>query len=288
MDVVDAETQGMIGYELEQELRNVLPHTTNVAALLTQVEVDPKDPAFLTPTKPIGPFYDSDPTGTMAKIDGRFRRVVASPRPKRIVEIETIKQLIQSGTVVVCAGGGGIPVTMMPNGHLEGVAAVIDKDRTSALLAECIGADALIMLTDIDSVYVDFKKPTQKKLGVVDASSLPGKEEAWILDQLPVGSMRPKFEAALQFVRAAGGSAWSSIGRMEDLPEILDGTKGTRVVASSKAQSFAITAPIDLSFSDHWGKSFSSWTAAEVEKWLARTVRLPPKEVQQVCSLAKV
>lgn len=305
--MVDAETQGMIGYELEQELRNVLPHSTNVAALLTQVEVDPKDPAFLTPTKPIGPFYESDPTGTMAKIDGRYRRVVASPKPKRIVEIETIKQLIQAGTVVVCAGGGGIPVAMLPNGHLQGVAAVIDKDRTSALLAgliciyfvlpffllkcafqECVGADALIMLTDIDSVYVDFKKPTQKKLDVVDASTLPSKEEAWILEQLPAGSMRPKFEAALQFARAAGGAAWSSIGRMEDLPEILDGTKGTRVVASAKTASRTMVAPALPSFSKDWGKSAASWTATEVESWLASSVRLPPPEVQRVLAIAKV
>lgn len=134
LEILDAETQGMIGYMLESELRNILPKTTHVAALLTQVEVDPNDPAFKNPTKPIGPFYNEDRSaqlGPMVRVDGtKFRRVVASPAPKRIVEIDTVRTLMAQHTVVICAGGGGIPVMKNPKtGLLQGVAAVIDKVR---------------------------------------------------------------------------------------------------------------------------------------------------------------
>ncbi len=159
LDVLDAETQGMIGYVLEVELRNLLPKTARVAALLTQVEVDPRDPAFepRNATKPIGPFYAEDRSallGPMVRVGDKWRRVVASPEPQRVVEMETIRTLLASGTVVICAGGGGIPVAVDPaTGLLRGVAAVIDKDRTAALLAETLGADALIMLVKHFQVF---------------------------------------------------------------------------------------------------------------------------------------
>lgn len=145
----------------------------------------------------------------------------------RILEIEAIEMLVERGLLVVCAGGGGIPVVRRGD-RFEGIAAVIDKDRTSALLAEKLACDALIILADCDGVFVDFKSPSQRKLDFVDAS----KNQDFVTEQLPVGSMRPKFESGLQFVRSVKGS-WCGIGRLDDLAGILEGTKGTRIAAKT-------------------------------------------------------
>lgn len=226
LDVLNAESEGMIGYLIEQELAPRLPGR-RMATLLTQVVVDPADPAFAHPTKPIGPPYDEAQARrvaaalgwTVARDGARWRRVVASPEPGRIVEIATIRHLVSEGFVVICAGGGGIPVAVTPGGGLRGVEAVIDKDRTSALLARDIGADALLLLTDVAGIYSGF--------GGASAALLPriaGIELAGL--GLDAGSMGPKAEAAARFA-ASGGLA--VIGRMEDAGELLAGRAGTRV-----------------------------------------------------------
>lgn len=171
LDVLGAETEGMIGYMIEQELGNLLPFEVPFATLLTQVEVDSADPAFKKPSKPIGPLYSKEEAERLAAEKGwsiapdgdKFRRVVASPRPQRIFEIRPIKWLLEKGSVVICAGGGGIP-TMYDGNQLRGVEAVIDKDLCSALLAEQLNADLLVIATDVDAAYVDWGKPTQKPI----------------------------------------------------------------------------------------------------------------------------
>ena len=171
LDVLGAETEGMIGYMIEQELGNLLPVEVPFATLLTQVEVDPNDPAFQHMTKPIGPVYPkaeaeqlaAEKGWTIAPDGDKFRRVVASPRPKRIFEIRPLKWLLEKGTIVIAAGGGGIP-TMYKDGKLVGVEAVIDKDLCSAFLATELGADLLVIATDVDAAYIDWGKPTQKAI----------------------------------------------------------------------------------------------------------------------------
>ncbi|MFT3873766.1 MAG: carbamate kinase [Nocardioides sp.] len=228
LDVLGAQTEAMIGYVIEQELGNILPPEQPLATLLTMIEVDRDDPAFATPTKPIGPTYDRETAEVLAAEGGwtiaadgdRFRRVVASPRPRRIFEIRPIRTLLESGAIVICAGGGGIPTMFDEHGKLHGVEAVIDKDLASALLARELDADLLVIATDVDGVYVDFGTPQQRRLGVVTPDELEG------LD-LPVGSMGPKVEAACRFARASGKEA--VIGSLADIADIVRGTAGTRV-----------------------------------------------------------
>ncbi|MGF2526155.1 carbamate kinase, partial [Ralstonia pseudosolanacearum] len=162
LDILGAETEGMIGYLIEQELMNALPKGTDCATLLTRVEVDPKDPAFDQPTKPIGPVYTADEAkrvrdahqwSMVEEAEGSLRRVVPSPQPIAILGITPIRLLVEAGVCVICAGGGGIPVVRGSDGKMEGIEAVIDKDRTSALLAEALNADALLMLTDVEAVF---------------------------------------------------------------------------------------------------------------------------------------
>ncbi len=170
LDVLVAETEGMIGYLIEQELENVLPAGQQVATLLTQVEVDPKDPAFQHPTKPVGPVYTQAEAEAIAAkrrwsiaADGTgYRRVVASPLPKRIPDVGVIRLLIDQGVIVICAGGGGIPVARTPLGGLVGIEAVIDKDLASVLLASELGADALLMLTDVEAVFQNWGKSDEQ------------------------------------------------------------------------------------------------------------------------------
>lgn len=282
LEILDAETQGMIGYMMEAELRNILPKTAHVAAILTQVEVDSKDPAFQNPTKPIGPYYNEDRSaqlGPMVKVDDKFRRVVASPLPKRIIELDTIRTLMNQQTLVICAGGGGIPVMTNPtSGLLQGIAAVIDKDRTAALLAESVGADALIMLTDVDCIYKDFGKPTQHKVPLFEAGTRTPQEEKELLDQLPAGSMRPKFEAALQFARKSGGDGWAAIGRMEDLPLILEGKSGSRITYNPSGAAKARRADFSIQ-SSPVKKEVRDWDRTDIEKWLRDFVRVPESAV---------
>lgn len=228
LDVLDAETEGMIGYLIEQELRNELGTDPLIATLLTQIEVDLSDPAFQNPSKPIGPVYDqlhaeveAANHGWSIAADGKgFRRVVPSPRPKQILEQAVISFLVDQGVIVICAGGGGIPVVRKADGSFIGVEAVIDKDRASALLAETVAADAFLMLTDVDAVYADW--------GAAEAKPIPRATPEQLKAQtFAVGSMGPKVEAACSFVEATGGLA--GIGQLTDALAILDGKTGTLV-----------------------------------------------------------
>lgn len=229
LDVLGAESQGMIGYMLIQELKNLMP-SRNVTALLTQVQVDPQDPAFANPTKFIGPVYEEVEARALAaekqwsvKADGKFfRRVVPSPLPQRIVEGDAIETLIAQGHLIICTGGGGIPVTW-DGQSLTGIEAVIDKDMSAAYLAKQIKADALLILTDADAVYLDWGKPTQRPLRVTSPDELAGVK-------FDAGSMGPKVEASCEFVKATGGMV--GIGSLEDGLAILKGEAGTNIVAT--------------------------------------------------------
>jgi carbamate kinase len=230
LDVLGAETEGMIGYMIEQELGNLLPFAVPFATLLTMVEVSADDPGFRNPTKFVGPVYEkaeaerlASEKGWVFKPDGaKWRRVVPSPIPKHIFEIRPIKWLLEQGTIVICAGGGGIP-TMYERGrdrHLVGVEAVIDKDLCSELLARELRADMLVMLTDADAVYVDWGKPTERAIRRTSPNSLAGIPFA-------AGSMGPKVEAACRFALTTGNCA--AIGALADLSGILAGEAGTTV-----------------------------------------------------------
>ncbi|CAI1855585.1 Carbamate kinase 1 [Serratia quinivorans] len=226
LDVLGAESQGMIGYLLIQELKNCLPEQ-QVSALLTQVEVDPDDSAFSDPSKYIGPVYDQETAlalsldkGWAIKPDGKyFRRVVPSPKPLNIIETAAINALIAQGHLVVCAGGGGIPV-LRQEGKLHGIEAVIDKDLSAAFLAEQINADALLILTDADAVYLDWGTPQQRALSKVTPDDLAD-------ITFDAGSMGPKVSAASHFVRSRHGIA--GIGALQDATRILTGEQGTLI-----------------------------------------------------------
>jgi carbamate kinase len=235
LDVLDAQTQGMIGYLIMQELGNLLPADKPLTSLLTMIEVDPDDPAFGNPTKPIGPIYTADEASELAdekgwsfKPDGTsMRRVVPSPRPKRIFGVESVRVLLEHGGVVICAGGGGIPTIYtdepVPAGRrLAGVEAVIDKDLSSALLAAQLHADALLIVTDVDAVYADWGTPQQRAIRTTTPADLAAA-------QFAAGSMGPKVTAACEFVERTGGVA--AIGSIDDAPALLDGTAGTSVTA---------------------------------------------------------
>ena len=230
-DLLGAQTEGMIGYVIEQELGNLLPFERPFATLLTMIEVDPADPAFADPTKFIGPVYAKDDADRMAadkgwvfKQDGdKWRRVVPSPMPKRIFELRPIKWLLEKSTIVIAAGGGGIPTMYEPGKkrQLVGVECVIDKDFATELLARELDADLFVILTDTDAVYVDWGKPTQKAIRRTSPEAI----EAY---SFPAGSMGPKVEAACRFARATGKAA--AIGALADLGKILRGEAGTTVV----------------------------------------------------------
>jgi carbamate kinase len=228
-DVLGAQTEGMIGYLIEQELGNLLPADKPLATILTMTLVDVDDPAFADPTKFVGPVYSAEVAqelaarrGWVVRQDGdSWRRVVPSPLPRRIVEIRPVEWLLGQGCVVICAGGGGIP-TMFPAGTrtLVGVEAVIDKDRASAVLAQDLHADLLVIATDVDAVYLDWGTPSQRAVARAHPDALdPG--------LFPAGSMGPKVEAAAQFARASGRTA--VIGSLDQLSNILAGDGGTRI-----------------------------------------------------------
>jgi carbamate kinase len=230
LDVLGAQTEGMIGYMIEQELGNLLPFERPFATLLTMVEVDPADPAFGNPTKFIGPVYGKDEADRLAaeknwvfKLDGeKWRRVVASPEPKRIFELRPIKWLLEHNTVVIAAGGGGIPTMYQPDRHrtLGGVECVIDKDLASELLARELEADVFVMLTDAPAVFADWGKPTQKEIRRASPAALSAMPFA-------AGSMGPKVQAACRFAAMTGKTA--AIGALPDLGRIIAGEAGTTV-----------------------------------------------------------
>lgn len=229
LDVLGAETEGMIGYLIEQELMNALPPGTDCATLLTRVEVNHQDPAFDRPTKPIGPVYSAEEAklvraehrwSMVEEAKGGLRRVVPSPLPIAILNIAPIRLLVQAGVCVICAGGGGIPVVRRKDGKMEGVEAVIDKDRTAALLAQALDADILLMLTDVEAVFRDWGGPDQTAIAAITPAALATM-------QFPDGSMGPKITAACDFVRAGGHMA--GIGRLQDARAIVEERAGTRV-----------------------------------------------------------
>ena len=230
LDVLGAETEGMIGYVIEQELGNVMPKDTPLASLLTMIEVDPGDAAFGDPTKFVGPVYTKEQADALAtakswicKPDGdAWRRVVPSPEPRRIFEIRPIRWLLDKGVVVICAGGGGVPTMFSPDaeGSLVGVEAVIDKDLASELLAREVDADLMVLATDVDGVYAGWGSAEQHMLGQVTPAQLRG-------EQFAAGSMGPKVDAAARFVEATGKRA--AIGSLADIEEIVAGTAGTQV-----------------------------------------------------------
>jgi carbamate kinase len=228
LDVLGAQTEGMIGYMIEQELGNLLPFEKPFATLLTMVEVDPADPAFQNPNKPIGPVYSEADARRLAKErgwavapdGGKWRRVVASPQPKRLFEIRPVKWLLEKGAIVICGGGGGIPTVYAEDGTLRGVEAVIDKDRVASLLAQQLDADFFVMATDVPAVAVGWGTPAAKAIRRASPAAIGRFDFA-------SGSMGPKVEAARDFAERTGKTA--AIGALEDIPRILAGEAGTLV-----------------------------------------------------------
>jgi carbamate kinase len=232
LDVLGAESAGMIGYVIEQELGNLLRNRL-FATLLTQVKVDPRDPAFGRPTKPIGPVYDEATARRLAAERGwqiapdgdKWRRVVPSPRPLEILEASVISFLTERDVIVICTGGGGVPVVEGTDGSLCGVEAVIDKDLASSLLARQLKADMLLMLTDVDAVYADYGTPQARALRRVATTEISGRN-------FPDGSMGPKVGAAVEFAEATGKPA--AIGKLDDALAIVRGERGTWLEAPAK------------------------------------------------------
>lgn len=224
-DVLGAESQGMIGYMVAQCVGNDLPDR-QVVNIITQTEVDPNDPAYSDPRKFVGPVYDKETAEKLAAergwtiaADGKyFRRVVPSPQPKKIVEIDTIRQLVDSGAMVIASGGGGIPVIRNEQGRLEGSEAVIDKDMSASIMAAELDADALLILTDAPSIALDWGTPDQKEIKEVSPEKLQEYGFA-------KGSMGPKVEAVCRFANT--GKGFGAVGRLEDALDILNGKAGT-------------------------------------------------------------
>lgn len=246
LDILGAETEGMIGYMIEQELGNLLPFEVPLATLLTMIEVDPKDPAFQKPDKPIGPVYSkaeaqrlaAERGWTVAADGDAWRRVVPSPQPKRIFEIRPIKWLLDRGVIVICAGGGGIPTMYGEDGKLKGVEAVIDKDRAAGLLAQQLEADLFVMATDAEAVFVNWGRPDARAVRRASPAALGRFEFA-------AGSMGPKVEAACDFAERTGKTA--AIGALQDIGRILDGKAGTIVTNAVATIEWAESQP-DLGF----------------------------------------
>ncbi|MGV1035688.1 MAG: carbamate kinase [Candidatus Nanopelagicales bacterium] len=233
-DVMGAQTEGMIGYFIEQELGNLLPMEKSLATLLTMVEVDPEDPAFQEPSKFVGPVYDeaiakqlaADNGWTVKPDGGSWRRVVPSPQPRRIFELNPIKWLISNGAVVVCAGGGGIPTMYEPGTrNLVGVEAVIDKDLASYVLARDLDADLLVIATDTPSVFLDWGTDNQRAVTKANPDAL-------VELGFAAGSMGPKVEAAAAFAKETGKTA--AIGSLDQLEDLIEGKAGTHISTATK------------------------------------------------------
>ena len=228
LDVLGAETVGMIGYMIEQELGNIIPFEDHIVTVLTQILVDPADPAFENPTKPVGPIYEKAEAEKLQKEKGwsmapdgeYFRKVVPSPLPQRIIEMNAIRTLVDSGFVVICAGGGGIPTAYDEDHKLYGVEAVIDKDLASGLLSKGLDAEMFVMLTDVPNVYVDFGTENQRSIKAAHPDALEAMG-------FSAGSMGPKVLGACQFVRETGHQ--SAIGQLSDLASVMQGEAGTLI-----------------------------------------------------------
>jgi len=228
LDLLGAKTIGMIGYIIEQEMGNIIPFDDHIITVLTQIVVDPADPAFQNPTKPVGPVYDKAEAeklqiekGWAMAPDGKyFRKVVPSPLPQRIIEIDTIRMLVDNGVVVICAGGGGIPVAYDDERKLFGVEAVIDKDLASGLLAKGLDAEMFVMLTDVPNVFVDFGTENQRTIRAAHPDAIEALDFA-------AGSMGPKVKGACKYVRETGFK--SAIGQLSDLAAIMSGEAGTLI-----------------------------------------------------------
>ena len=237
LDVLGAESVGMIGYMIQQELGNLVPFDVPLATLLSQVEVDRNDPAFKHPTKPIGPVYTKEEAEQLAKEkdwtiaqDGdKYRRVVPSPLPKRIFEIRPVKWLLEHGSIVICAGGGGIPTYYDEQHNLHGVEAVIDKDLCSALLAENLDADLFVIATDVSATFIDWGKESQKAIAKAHPDAIAEISFA-------AGSMGPKVQAAINFARHSGRDA--VIGSLSDIVDIVKGKAGTRITRQTEGISY--------------------------------------------------
>jgi carbamate kinase len=237
LDVLSAESEGMIGYMIEQELGNILPESVPFATILTQVEVDPADPAFQNPSKPIGPQYPQEEAErlagehgwTVGPDNGMYRRLVPSPRPKRIFEIRVVEWLVEKGVIVICTGGGGIPTKLSRDGVLEGVEAVIDKDYAGGLLARSLGAEVFLMLTDAEAVWENWETAGARAIRLASP-------EAIRKLHFPAGSMGPKVEAACEFAEATGGRA--GIGSLADAVAIVGGTAGTVVTTGAEGLEY--------------------------------------------------
>lgn len=233
-----AMSQGYIGYHLQQSIQNELASKKikqSVVTLVTQVEVEPDDPAFENPSKPVGAFYSKEEAEKIAHEKGYvfkedagrgYRQVVASPMPKKIIELSSVKELVDNGHVVIASGGGGVPVVKNTDNLLHGQPAVIDKDRSSALLADNINADKLVILTAVDFAYINFGKPDQEPLREINSS-----QAKKLIDdkQFSEGSMLPKVEACLDFV-SKDGTREAIITSLDSLDDALSGKKGTRIV----------------------------------------------------------
>jgi carbamate kinase len=238
LDVLGAETAGMIGYMIQQELSNTVPGSASIATVLTQIQVDPKDPAFQKPSKPVGPVYSKEEADkiaaekgwTMAPDNDKYRRVVASPKPVNIFGLEPLKTLIDNKYIVVCGGGGGIPTWVDDKGKQHGAEAVIDKDLATALLATLIDADLFVIATDVDGAYLDWGKPEQKRI----ALAAP---DAALAFGFASGSMGPKIEAAANFAKATGKDA--VIGALADIEQIVAGKAGTRISGKAEGVTYA-------------------------------------------------
>jgi carbamate kinase len=231
LDVLGAETQGMVGYLLEQELGNRLPAERELATLLTMIEVNPRDPALGDPTKPIGPQYRAEEAAALEaergwtfRPDGdHLRRVVPSPLPKRIVEYRQVAALLAAGSIVICAGGGGIPTARDADGRLYGVEAVIDKDQASSLLARDLDAAAFVMATDTPAAFLGFGTDEQRTITAAHPDALLAEHAP----EFAEGSMLPKVTAACDYARATGRAA--VIGQLADIEGLVAGTAGTRI-----------------------------------------------------------
>ena len=237
LDVNDAQTQGSLGYMIALTLQNELVRRGNkadVAAVVTRIVVDKNDKAFVEPTKPVGPFYSEEEAKKLMEEKGwrmvedagrGWRRVVPSPQPRDVIEKEVIRLMLQNGKIVIAAGGGGIPVVKNEDGTLSGVEAVIDKDRASALLAIELDVDKLIILTGVEKVYLNFGKSDQKALDVLTIEEAQKYLDA---GEFPKGSMGPKIESSIRFVKTTGKEAL--ITDMTKLKEALEGKTGTRII----------------------------------------------------------